>query len=337
MEVPASAQLSVDREQVSFGAVTVGSSSTTSVVVVKNVGGTASGALTIGLNGTGAPAFSAITNACAGMVLVPGASCSLSVTFAPRTPGAVTAMLVINGGATASTSSALSGTGEFASIVASLDGALLTIPCNGATLTGHTCVNVGCGATGGVATAKVFSLGGMANTVYDLTFRVRGVVEGYLYQGGTRDQGTVSPTSSPDFFHRGGQLQPMGPGAATYNSYQLDVSPAISGSPSTYFLNSLPITPVDPSVVGLTFPIDYTKTIRVPGGGAITFRTADNDCRMIMNCGPTMEGMCAAPRTVSLDGASPAPPASFVQPFQNSSSAYGQWMFIDVTSVAVAP
>ena len=89
--------------------------------------------------------------------------------------------------------------------------------------------------------------------------------------------------------------------------------------------------------MGIAFPIDYTKTIRVPGGGTITFRIADSDCKMIMNCGPAMGTMCAAPRTVSLAGASPAAPASFVQPFQGPAGAYGQWVFIDVTSVAVAP
>lgn len=336
-ETPSAARLTLDREQVPFGAVTVGTASAASIVVVRNTGGTATGALTIGLAGSGATAFSAVTNTCAGMVLAPGASCSFSITFSPQTPAMATATLTVNGGATVSVSSTLTGTGEFASIVSLLDGALLTMPCNGATLTGYSCVNVGCGATGGIATAKVFPIGGMANTIYEVTFRVRGVVEGYLYQGGTRDQGMASPTSNPDFFHRGGQLLAEGVDGATYNSYQLDVAPTVPGMPATYYLNSIPLSPVDPSVEHLTFPIDYTKTIRVRGGGSVTFRSADNDCRMIMNCGPTKTTMCAAPRTVSLAGASPAPPASFVQPFRNTDDAYGQWMFIDVTSVAVAP
>jgi hypothetical protein len=223
--------------------------------------------------------------------------------------------------------------------VASLDGALLAMPCSVATSSGYSCMSFGCETGVGVETARAFSLGGTPSTLYDLTFRVRGIVEGYQYKGGTRDQGKDAPATNPDFFHRGGQRLDTDTGGATYNSYQLDVSSAFPGETATYFLNSIPVSPVDPGVKGMTFPIDYTKTIRVRGGGRIVFRVADIDCRMIMNCGPAADRTCPSPRTVSLADASPAPPASFIQPYRNSSGTYGQWMFLDVTNVAavVAP
>lgn len=335
-QTSAPAQLTLDQLNVSFGTVTVGLATPPTVFVIRNVGGAPSGALVVGVAGTGAGMFSAVTNACANMILVPGATCSLTASFAPKAPGAAMASLTISGVPGGTVAATLNGTGDFAVIVGGLDGALSTYPCAGASTTGYSCASANC--TVGVASApRTFVIGGGTNVLYDMTFRVRGIVEGYQYQGGVRDQGTTSQTASPDLFQRGGQPLSAGAVGYDYNTLELDVAPVPAGTPGAYFLNSLPVSAHDPSAVGLTFPVDFTKTIRIAGGGTVTLKSFDSDCRFIMNCGPTTGNTCAAPRTVSLAGASPPPPATFVQPFQVPVGTYGQWIFIDVTSVSVAP
>jgi hypothetical protein len=220
------------------------------------------------------------------------------------------------------------------SIVGALDGALLAFPCGGSA-TGYDCANVDC--TGKQVTKTTdYKVGGQPGTVYDLTFRVRGVVEGYQYQGGTRDQGTASQTTNSDFFYQGGAALADGARGADYNTYQLTVTPPVAGAPNKYFLNSIPVNPRDPSAVHLTFVIDYTKTIKISGGGTITFSTYDSNCRTVMNCEKSANNNCANHWTVPLTGAMPPPPATFKQPYQMPNGQFGQWVFIDVLSVSAA-
>ena len=182
----------------------------------------------------------------------------------------------------------------------------------------------------------------MTGTVYNMTFRVRGIVEAYQYVGGTRDSGSASITTNLDLFQQGGALEPQSTtNGYDYNTYELDVAPAVTGAANTYYFNSVTATD-NPHSSGntqhLTFPIDYTKTIKITGGGMLTFKTFDSNCTMVMNCGPAAGNMCSASlaRTVSLAGAMPPAPASFMQPFQMPTGGFGQWLFFDVTSVVVA-
>ena len=57
-------------------------------------------------------------------------------------------------------------------------------------------------------------------------------------------------------------------------------------------------------------------TIKVMGGGTVTFTSYDSNCALVQNCGPTQGNTCAAPRTVSLANTMPAPPTTFMQPYQ---------------------
>jgi hypothetical protein len=238
----------------------------------------------------------------------------------------------VGGGAgTAGATSDTTLAGEF-------DGALITYPC-GAAHSGFDCDNVGC-SNGQVTHATPFRFGGDSGVVYDVSFRVRGIVEAYNYVGGTRDSGNATISSNPDLFLRGGSAQPAGANGYDYDVYELDVSPAVSGAPNTYFLNSVTSTEnphTSSATLHLSFAIDYTKTIRVPGGGTITVKQFDSNCKSVMNCGKTSGSTCAAPRSVSLAEATPAAPATFMQPYQMPAGAYGQWLFFDVTSVVVAP
>ena len=95
------------------------------------------------------------------------------------------------------------------------------------------------------------------------------------------------------------------------------------------------------STAHLTFPIDYTKTIKMVAGATVTLTMSDFNCVMMMNCGPTAAGTtCKGPLSVSLANSTPAAPASFTQPFAQTSGGttrYGQWLFFDITDVALIP
>jgi hypothetical protein len=73
---------------------------------VQNTGASPTGALT--LTNTDALEFQ-VTGTCIGLVLQPGASCSVSITFAPRSPGNRTATLTLNGGQNVSVNTSVQG------------------------------------------------------------------------------------------------------------------------------------------------------------------------------------------------------------------------------------
>ncbi len=188
--------------------------------------------------------------------------------------------------------------------------------------------------------ATSWTMGGTPGTVYAVTVHVRGVVEVNSYHDGTRDQGDTSILKNGDLFQQGGTPQKNGDPSYDYNTYELDVTPPVDGAANTYFLNSVtnsenPHANSSPTT-HLTFPIDYTKTIKVQGGGTVKLSVTDSNCTEVQNCGPTSGNTCSAPRTVSVSGSMPAAPSTFVQPYQQPAGKYGQWVFFDITNVAVA-
>src|SRR5262245_20042860 len=259
------------------------------------------------------------------------------------------------GGGTAGSGRGGTGTGGAAAVCSgdctaftNMDGALIKFPCMDMR-TGYDCTNIGCSG-GRVTNTTNWTIGGTAGTIYNVTVRIRGIVEtqAYGYPGsGMRDAGNASittcsgATATCDLFQRGGTVMASGGVSYDYNNYQLSVTPAVPTSVSmysTYFLNSV-ITTENPHASGtptshLTFAIDYTKTIPVTGGGMVSLSVFDSNCALVQNCGPTANNnMCTAPRSVSLTGATPAV-ANFTQPFSgNVTGAYGQWVHFDVTSV----
>ena len=236
------------------------------------------------------------------------------------------------GGTSPGTGGGAGGATDLMSVAAAWDGQLVQFPC-GTSGSGYDCANVGC--VNNMATkTTMWTMAGTASTVYSVTFNVRGIVEAYSYVGGTRDGGSV--TTNLDLFQRGGMAQSAGGSNYDYNTYEMDVSPPVTGEANVYFLNSVtaaegPHASNSPTQ-HLTFPINYTKTIKVMGNSVITLKVFDSNCTLVQNCGPTMGNTCAAPRTVSLSGVTPAAPSSFMQPFQNS-GRYGQWVYFDVTAV----
>jgi hypothetical protein len=238
-------------------------------------------------------------------------------------------------------------------LVGSWDGALIEFPC-GSTGSGYdcqqpasaNCKNFNAQSNPVVSTIppangtpSSWTMGGTAGTVYSVTFHVRGVVEVNSYVGGTRDAGTTSIQTTPrDLFQAGGTPQDNTGPSFDYNTYELDVTPAVSGAPNAYYLNSVteaqnPHASSSPTT-HLTFDIDYSATIKVPGGGKVTLKVTDSNCTQVQNCGAAAGNTCQAPRTVSLAGSTPPAP-SFAQPL-STGKYYGQWVFFDITSVTVA-
>jgi hypothetical protein len=242
------------------------------------------------------------------------------------------------GAAGSSATGGAGGGGDLLSVAASLDGQLVKFPCGDATQNdGYDCANVGC-TNNAVTHTTTYQMAGDSATTYAVTFNVRGVVEAYAYVGGTRAGGTASISTGGSLFCSGGTQEPSGNGN-DYNTYELDVSPAVTGETNVYYLNSV-ISSENPHTSSttqhLTFPINYSATIKVKGGGTITFKSYDSNCRSVQNCGPTQGNKCQAPRTVSLAGVTPAAPTDFSQPFQAPTGFYGQWVYFDVTGVTVA-
>ncbi|MCB1205833.1 MAG: hypothetical protein KDN18_16340 [Verrucomicrobiae bacterium] len=132
--------------------------------------------------------------------------------------------------------------------------------------------------------------GGEKGKRYKVTIHFRGVVEPMMYKGGEKDG---------EYFYRGGE-----PDNATYNIYRIDVS-----SPEAhYFLNR------QDAVGHRIFTIDYTKTIEIDGGAAITLSGNGQNGKLISNF-----------KKLVVEGISPSP-----QPYN------GQFVQMDVVKVEVA-
>lgn len=241
------------------------------------------------------------------------------------------------GAAGSSAMGGAAGSGDLLSVAASMDGSLVKFPCGDATQNdGYDCANIGC-TNNAVTHTTTYQIKGDSSKTYAVTFNVRGVVEAYAYVGGTRAAGSAGVATSSSLFCSGGTQEPSGNGN-DYNTYELDVTPPVTGEANTYYLNSV-IASENPHTSSttqhLTFPINYNATVKVMGGGTITFKSYDSNCRSVQNCGPTQGNKCQAPRTVSLSGVTPAAPTDFMQPFQQPTGFYGQWVYFDVVSVTV--
>jgi hypothetical protein len=118
---------------------------------------------------------------------------------------------------------------------------------------------------------RVFTLGGAPGALYNVTLRVRGVVEPRTYVGG-KDAG--------DHLYIGG----TGQLPSNYDTFSITVSaPA-----QTFFLNA-DSKPESHRV----FALDHQKTIIVEGGAKVTLRVLDPDCAMVKNCQSFTSAACS--------------------------------------------
>ncbi len=108
--MPRGPVLTLQPNALAFGSVVVGAVSPGSRVTVANTGGLPTPPLRVQLGGTDPADFQLAADACAEQVLSPGATCSVTVTFAPAAAGAGTAAVWVDAGSVASVLQ-LSGTG----------------------------------------------------------------------------------------------------------------------------------------------------------------------------------------------------------------------------------
>ncbi|AUX38738.1 hypothetical protein SOCE26_001160 [Sorangium cellulosum] len=103
------------------------------------------------------------------------------------------------------------------------------------------------------------TFGGSPDTIYQVTVRLRGVVEPETYKDGTPDGMHFRVGGSPD--------------NPTYNVYSFSVS----DPPEVYYLNDSPTVGHD------VFIIDHMKTIPIRGGATVSFLGDDPNHVMIAN------------------------------------------------------
>jgi hypothetical protein len=104
---------------------------------------------------------------------------------------------------------------------------------------------------------------GISKLYYAVTLRIRGVVEPKVYMGG------VPVVGSQGHFYSGGTAA----GNPIYNTYGL----TISDPPQSYFLNA-------GEEGELVLPIDYTQTVTIRAGAAVTVYTHSRNCAESYDC-----------------------------------------------------
>ena len=196
-----------------------------------------------------------------------------------------------------------------------------------------------------VATHKV---GGTVGTKYVINFDVRGMTGGKHYDGGMR-QGTDTNYNQTgnDGWYAGGTPSPT-----KWNTYEIHVSPPVPGVAVNNQALTCTDCPKTPDNVYFTnafggivdgthevFPVKFSASFPVLGGGTITLIIHDSNCLAQQNCGTNTDpaAMCEAPRAVDMGGFAGVPPAGFAQPYSQQHAPnnwYPQWLLFDVKSIS---
>jgi hypothetical protein len=140
---------------------------------------------------------------------------------------------------------------------------------------------------------------------YDVTFRVRGVVEPRIYDGGTPD-----PTSSPFVQVGGTPSNVTREHGVQYGVFRIDVS----DPKQVYYLNKDHMNLKDHEL----YKLDYKLTVKVKGGATVSAVFSDR----------AGSGAIANHRNVVLEG---VPSEVVMQPFKD------QFMYIEGDTVIPAP
>lgn len=122
--------------------------------------------------------------------------------------------------------------------------------------------------------------GGTPGTIYNVTLRFRGVLEGKEYLGGAaQGQGLQ--------FYTGGIPGTTDPWA-NYNTVGFTVSAPMQ----TYYLNNAEL-----DVIGddLVFAMDYTVTIQIAGGATLHLFSQDSNCTAVPNAAGSVSPGVTAP------------------------------------------
>ncbi len=222
-----------------------------------------------------------------------------------------------NAGAGGGVSGGLCTGGNCADFLGGFDGYMFEYPC----VVGGNCPVDACVMTK-LTVTKEFMIKGDPSKVYRVDLHVRGVTESKNYAGGMRRSALpMDPgPAGADLWYEGGTAP-----VSSYSSYELHVTPPVAGGPNDYYLNARDGTDEHD---GTTWASNYQASIKVNGGGKITFKSYDSNCSEIKNCGP--KGACM-PRTFDLSDAVPVPTAT--QPVYDANKVPVQWLHIDVLAV----
>jgi len=200
----------------------------------------------------------------------------------------------------------------------------------------------------GLQIDQSYTLGGVAGTMYNLTFQINGITEAKYYQNGTRDDGDANPPN-PDNLTGINMLYTGGDpvNAENYNIYKLTVLDTDGNEIQHYYLNSMPAGTGTNFENHDTFPEGYTAVIPVMGGGTIQYHQADRNCHAIDNCGiGSRSATCAvtAGRNIPNEPNVVIPSTYLGTPMENFNTRNGamqpyhaQGMHLTVTDVQLMP
>jgi hypothetical protein len=194
----------------------------------------------------------------------------------------------------------------------------------------------------GLFVTKTLPVTGTTGTQYTINIEVRGILGTQCYTGGTTTSTlSANPETSNSTWYAGGS-----PKDSKWNTYEIHVSPVVGTTnlnpqdktQNIYYLNGFPASPAGWCEKEESFPISYSASFPVLGGGTISLVLHDSNCLTQQNCGaPANQKTCGTPRTVDLSGMTqPATQAGFVsmqQPYAQTIGFYPQWVLFHVTSV----
>ncbi len=223
-----------------------------------------------------------------------------------------------------------------AAIVPDLHGYYWEGTCNGTiAVEGHNCpmseMSSSC-PTNGINREKTIPVKGVAGQTYTINIEVRGVIGTRCYTGGTRaSTASISQDGNNNWWYVGGSYaNPTG----WWNTYELKVSPSTGdASGDTYYFNGSGVQGGNDCEREATYLVKYNASFKAKGGGTLTLKIHDQNCKGQQNCGSNPDGTTAcAPRSVDLTGMGATLPATITQPPSNNTYK-PQWMLISVTSV----
>jgi hypothetical protein len=184
-------------------------------------------------------------------------------------------------------------------------------------------------------------VGGESGKKYTVTIELRGVVGTRCYKGGTRASNAAAKEDDYNnwWYVGGSYANPTG----WWNTYELKVTPA-TGDADQYYFNGSDNDGGNFCEREASYLVGYTASFKVVGGGSMTFKIHDQNCKAMQNCGKsTTSSDPCQPRTVdvapmSLQPPSTSPAAPSNQPPKNQSGKtyYPQWMWIVAKSVTAA-
>jgi hypothetical protein len=212
------------------------------------------------------------TSSSAGSSLGGASSTAGSAAGGSSTGGSSTGGSSAGGNATAGSASGGGGSGstDYSDVAKAIEGLRIDDPCTGAVTPtpGATCNHV----MNPFHVMKDVTIAGTPGTTYDVTLRIRGVVEPTKITGGTRpDMSTIQlngKTYRKVPYTVGGT-----PGDVTYQPWLFSVA----SPPQNYFFNDYGLTEHS------TFLLDYQVTIPMSGGTKVTLDVNDGNDHEISN------------------------------------------------------